>query len=126
MKIIILCCASRQINFFYNKYIINTKESVNQNLITLLEALHHHLTQLLHLARDPHRQRFVALRIAKESLVCSQPVICPRGLSHFKLILWARRLSKKFASLPNIPSVDTTKGVKDARCTSPAPLHFLF
>ena len=56
----------------------------------------------------------------------SHPVICPRGLSHIMLILWASRLSKKFASLPNIPSVDTTKGVKDARRASAAPLYFLF
>ena len=40
-------------------------------------------------------------------------------------ILWARRLSKKLASLPIIPSVDTTKGVKDACRASAAPLYFL-
>ena len=56
----------------------------------------------------------------------SHPVICPRGLSHFMLILWAKRLSKKFASLPNIPSVDTTKDVKDAGRASAATLYFLF
>ena len=42
------------------------------------------------------------------------------------LILWASHLSKKFAFLPNISSVDTTKGVKDAHCTSGALFYFLF
>ena len=42
------------------------------------------------------------------------------------LMLWANLFSKKFASLPSIPSVDTTKGVKDARRASAALLYFRF
>ena len=41
-------------------------------------------------------------------------------------MLWANLFSKKFASLPSIPSVDTTKGVKDARRASAALLYFRF
>ena len=42
------------------------------------------------------------------------------------LMLWANLFSKKFASLPSIPSVDTTKGVKDSRRASAALLYFRF
>ena len=42
------------------------------------------------------------------------------------LMLWASLLSKRFASLPSIPLVDTTKEVKDALGASAALLYFLF
>ena len=52
-------------------------------------------------------------------------MVCPSGLSHLMLMLWAGLFSKKFASLPSIPSVDTTKVLKDGRRASAALLYFL-
>ena len=86
----------------------------------------HHFSTTCSLVREPRKQRFVARSIANLSFARSHPVVYPSGFSHLMLKLWANLFSKKFASLPSIPSVNTTKGVKDARHASAALLYFRF
>ena len=76
-----------------------------------------------HLVREPRRHKFVALKMAKDSLDLIHPAISGYDLFHLVAIFSARSLTKH---RPKTPSTETTRGVKEAWRTSAASQYFLF
>ena len=68
---------------------------------------------LLHFTLLPLIHRFVAL-IANANLALTHPVTSLSGFSHFNAIFFAKSFMTELASRERTPSIEVTKGVKDA------------
>ena len=64
--------------------------------------------------------RFVALNIANANVALTHPVTSLSGFSHFNAILVAKSFMTELASRARTPSIEVTKGVKDACLASKA------
>ena len=77
-------------------------------------------TALLHFTLLPLMHRFVALSIANANVALTHPVTSLSGFSHFNAILVANSFMTELASRARTPSIEVTKGVKDACLASTA------
>ena len=80
----------------------------------------------LHFLLDPRMQNSVALRTEKDNLTRTQWQTSLWLFPHFRAILSHTWWMKFLASLPNIPSVVTIKGVNEACPISQASWYFVF
>ena len=75
---------------------------------------------------DPLRHLFFARTIEIANLVRTKAIVLLHGRSHFFASFFARFLRKTSASLPSIPSHETTKGVKCRLCFRHGSRYFFF
>ena len=81
---------------------------------------------LLHFTLIPLMHRFVALNIANANLALIHPVTSLSGFSHFNAIFVAKSFMTELASRARTPSIEVTKGVKNACLASTASRYFFF
>jgi hypothetical protein len=86
-----------------------------------------HWTRLLILnagTREPRMQRLVARSIARLMRAFTNPPTTEYGCSHFAVSRSAICLSRFLASRPIRPSVETTNGTNDRRCSKQGRRNF--
>ena len=78
----------------------------------------------LHLVCDPLTHNIVAQRMAKDNLALIHPIMMLKGRSHLAAKWLLRRFKKNSALTPNIPSMETQRGVKSALRSTQACKYF--
>jgi hypothetical protein len=74
--------------------------------------------------REPRMQRLVARNIARLMRAFANPITTENGCSHVAVSRSATCLSRFLASRPIGPSVETTNGTNDRRCSKQGRRHF--